>query len=71
MTQFRPKFITLDCYGSLTWFQMTRIAREMYKDRVPADRMEQFTQDFATYRYDEILGDWKPYEEVIKLTFPN
>ena len=66
MTQFRPKFITLDCYGTLTWFQMTRIAREMYKDRVPADRMEQFTQDFATYRYDEILGDWKPYEEVIE-----
>ena len=66
MTQFRPKYITFDCYGTLTWFQMTRIAGEMYKDRVPADRMDQFVKDFAAYRFDEILGDWKPYEEVIK-----
>ena len=66
MTQFRPKYITFDCYGTLTWFQMTRIASEMYKDRVPADRMDRFVKDFGAYRFDEILGDWKPYEEVIK-----
>lgn len=66
MTQFRPKYITFDCYGTLTWFQMTRIAGEMYGDRIPADRMERFVRDFGAYRFDEILGDWKPYKEVIK-----
>jgi len=66
MTQFRPKYITFDCYGTLTWFQMTRIASEMFKGRIPANRMESFVASFAAYRRDEILGDWKPYEEVIK-----
>ncbi len=66
MIQFRPKFITFDCYGTLTWFQMTRIAKEMYKDRVPAEQMDRFVTDFGWYRLDEILGDWKPYQEVIK-----
>lgn len=65
MPQFRPKYITFDCYGTLTWFQMNRIAAEMFKDRVPADRMDRFIEDFASYRFDEILGDWKPYDRVI------
>jgi len=66
VSQFRPKFITFDCYGTLTWFQMSPIAREMYKDRIPAEQMDQFIRDFSFYRFDEVLGAWKPYEEVIK-----
>ncbi len=66
MSQFRPKYITFDCYGTLTAFQMRRIAREMYKDRVPEEGMDQFIKDFGFYRFDEVLGDWKPYEDVIK-----
>ena len=65
MTQFRPKYITFDCYGTLTWFQMSRIAKEMYADRVPEGAIDRFVQDFNSYRYDEILGDWKPYKQVI------
>ena len=42
MSQLRPKFITFDCYGTLTAFQMSRIAREVYADRVPAERMDRF-----------------------------
>ena len=66
MTAFRPKYITFDCYGTLTWFQMTDIARVVYKNRIPADRINAFVQDFSSYRYDEVLGDWKPYADVIK-----
>lgn len=66
MTAFRPKFVTFDLYGTLTWFQMTDMAREVFKDRIPADRMEAFVSDFSSYRYDEVLGAWKPYDEVIK-----
>jgi len=66
MTAFRPKFITFDLYGTLTWFQMTDMARKVFKDRVPADRMEAFVNDFSSYRYDEVLGAWKPYDQVIK-----
>ncbi len=66
MPQFRPKYITFDCYGTLTRFQMRAIARDMYSDRVPSDKIDQFNNDFGFYRFDEVLGDWKPYQNVIK-----
>jgi 2-haloacid dehalogenase len=65
MSYFRPKFITFDCYGTLTNFQMAEAARDLFGDRFDAPRMAAFVRDFAAYRLDEILGDWKPYGEVI------
>ena len=62
---FRPKYITFDCYGTLTRFRMGEMAREIFADRVPADRMEAFVLDFSAYRLDEVLGAWKPYADVI------
>jgi 2-haloacid dehalogenase len=66
MTTFRPKYITFDCYGTLTRFRMGDVARKMFADRIPAERMEQFIADFSAYRLDEVLGDWQPYETVLK-----
>lgn len=65
MTTRRPKFITFDCYGTLTRFQMADMTRTMFADRIAADRMEDFVRDFATYRLDEVLGAWQPYRDVI------
>ena len=66
MSTFRPKFITFDCYGTLIRFRMGDMAREIFPDRVAPENMEQFVRDFAAYRLDEVLGAWKPYEEVIR-----
>lgn len=66
MSEFRPKFITFDCYGTLTRFQMGEMTREMFADRLPAARMDQFIRDFSAYRLDEVLGPWQPYADVIK-----
>jgi 2-haloacid dehalogenase len=65
MAVFKPKFITFDCYGTLTRFRMTEMTREIFSDRIPADRMDAFIRDFSSYRLDEILGAWKPYRDVI------
>lgn len=65
MTQFRPKYITFDCYGTLTNFQMAEAAQTLYGERLDAQQMAQFIKNFAAYRLDEILGDWKPYNEVV------
>ncbi len=65
MAPFRPKYITFDCYGTLTNFQMAEAARDLYGDQLDENRMLQFIKNFAAYRLDEILGDWKPYNEVI------
>jgi len=62
---FRPRYITFDCYGTLTRFRMGDMAREMFADRVAADRMDDFIRDFSSYRLDEILGPWKPYRDVL------
>ncbi|TIU60502.1 MAG: haloacid dehalogenase type II, partial [Mesorhizobium sp.] len=61
MASFRPKYITFDCYGTLTNFQMAEAARDLYGSRLDEPRMQEFIKNFAAYRLDEILGDWKPY----------
>jgi 2-haloacid dehalogenase len=65
MPQLRPKFITFDCYGTLTRFRMGELSHDIFSDRVPADRMDAFIRDFSAYRLDEILGAWKPYADVL------
>ena len=34
----KPKYITFDCYGTLTRMRMGDMARKMFADRIPADR---------------------------------
>lgn len=66
MSILKPKYISFDCYGTLTRFRMADMTREMFADRVARRDMEQFVKDFAAYRLDEVLGDWKPYDDVIR-----
>jgi 2-haloacid dehalogenase len=65
MTRFKPKYITFDCYGTLTRFRMDEVTRELFADRIPAEKMDAFIRDFSSYRLDEILGPWKPYRDVL------
>ena len=65
MIEFEPKYITFDCYGTLTAFGMSAVTRELIADRVPAERMEDFLDDFEAFRGDEVLGAYKPYAQVI------
>jgi 2-haloacid dehalogenase len=65
MSQFRPKYITFDCYGTLTNFDMAGAAKRVYGSRLSPAAMAQFIKDFSAYRLDEVLGAWKPYAEVV------
>ncbi len=65
MSVFRPKFVTFDCYGTLTHFDMAGAARRIYAKTLTAEAMDQFIRDFSAYRLDEILGAWKPYSDVV------
>ena len=62
---FTPKYITFDCYGTLTRFRISEMTRNFFKDRVPADKMDAFVADYSAFRFDEVLGAWKPYAQVI------
>ena len=46
MIHFGPKYITFDCYGTLTRFRMADMAREIYADRVKGERWT-IRRDFA------------------------
>jgi 2-haloacid dehalogenase len=63
--EFEPKFITFDCYGTLTAFGMSALTRNLVADRVPGERVEDFLDDFEAYRLDEVTGPYKPYDQVI------
>jgi 2-haloacid dehalogenase len=60
------KYITFDCYGTLINFEMARTITEIFGARLPADRQRAFISLAAAYRFDEALGDWKPYRQVVK-----
>jgi 2-haloacid dehalogenase len=62
---FRPKYISFDCYGTLIYFQMAPWARRLFADRIAPEQMDAFCADFSAYRLDEVLGDWKPYCDVV------
>ena len=66
MAAFRPKYLTFDCYGTLIDFQMSIMTRTLFADRIAPNRLQAFTTDFSAYRFDEVLGEWKPYADVIK-----
>ena len=63
---FKPKFISFDCYGTLINFEMGPTAKVLFKDRVPAERMPAFLDSFRAYRLDEVLGEWKPFFDVVE-----
>jgi 2-haloacid dehalogenase len=63
---FKPKFISFDCYGTLINFEMGPTAKTLFKDRVAAERMPAFLDSFRAYRLDEVLGEWKPFFDVVE-----
>lgn len=65
MPVFKPRYVTFDCYGTLTRFRMVEMATDLMADRIPAEKLAAFVVDFKCFRLDEVLGDWKPYAEVI------
>ena len=69
MIDFEPKYITFDCYGTLTKFRLADMTREMYGDVLKGDDMEKLVNFFSGYRRDEVLGAWKPYRDVLVNAF--
>ena len=62
---FDPKFVTFDCYGTLTNFQINAVTQRVLGQRLPDDAAP-FLATFKWYRFDEVMGDWKPYRQIIR-----
>ena len=61
----KAKFLTFDCYGTLVNFQMGRTLRAVLGERLPAARVDAFLDFASACRFDEVLGPWKSYRDVI------
>jgi 2-haloacid dehalogenase len=59
------RYVSFDCYGTLTNFRVGEVTRERLAGRLSAERMPAFLEDFTAYRFDEVLGAWKPYPDVL------
>lgn len=59
------RFMTFDCYGTLVNFEMARAIKDVFGARLPAERADRFIRLAAAFRFDEVLGPWKPYRDVI------
>ena len=66
MITFRPKYITFDCYGTLTYYPMHQAAHDIYEGQLAPAQMRLFLKNFNDYRFDEAMGDWKPYLDVLR-----
>ncbi|MEZ5773627.1 MAG: haloacid dehalogenase type II [Hyphomicrobiaceae bacterium] len=62
---FRPKYVTFDCHGTMINFDMPGATRDHYGDKLEPARLKALIAAFSAYRFDEILGDWKPYADVV------
>jgi len=63
---FKPKYITFDCYGTLTNFQMNEAVRPLIEDVILPENTDRFLKDFRAYRIDEVLGEFKLYPLVLR-----
>ncbi len=60
------RYVSFDCYGTLTNFRVGDVTRARLAERVAAERMADFLENFSAYRLDEVMGAWKPYPEVLQ-----
>lgn len=63
---YQPKYITFDCYGTLTNFQMNDATRPLIADVIAPEDTDQFLQDWRSYRMDEVLEPFKLYRQVLR-----
>ncbi len=63
---YEPKYLTFDCYGTLTNFQMAEAVRPLITEVVAPEDTATFLRDFRTYRMDEVLGPFKLYRHVLR-----
>jgi 2-haloacid dehalogenase len=65
MSVVKAKYVTFDCNGTLLYFAMDKAVRALYGDKLEEAAMQRFITNFSGYRLDEVMGAWKPFEEVV------
>jgi 2-haloacid dehalogenase len=62
----RPAYVTFDCYGTLIDFDLGPITLELLGSRAAGLDRAAFLRAFGELRFQEVLGPYLPYREVLK-----
>ena len=60
-----PQFITFDCYGTLVNFDLTAATLRVLGARKDHIDLKRFLDDFEAIRFQQVLGPYRPYREVL------
>ncbi|MFT4010734.1 MAG: haloacid dehalogenase type II [Nocardioidaceae bacterium] len=69
MVNYRPKYVSFDCYGTLIYYEISSTTRRIVGDRISEEDWPDFIRSFSKYRYDQVLGDFYPYRQVLQDAF--
>ena len=69
MKNFRPKYVSFDCYGTLIYFEIASTTRRLVGEQISDVDWPAFLRSFSKYRYDQVLGDYYPYRQVLQDAF--
>lgn len=62
-----PKYITFDCYGTLIRFALNEVTLDLLGDRKEQiEDMAHFLGEFSRIRFEEVLGEYKSYKDVLR-----
>lgn len=64
-----PKYITFDCYGTLTNFELTAAVTKILGDSVTGQTLHDFLIVFRDVRYFECFLPYKKYSDLLRITF--
>lgn len=61
----KPKFVSFDMNGTLIHFRIGDAIERVLGERLPPELADAFRQAGNVYRFDECMGDWKPFHQVV------
>ena len=64
-TNFRPTYISFDCYGTLINFEIEETTRRLVGGRLTEEQFAAFVVQFRNYRYDQVCGEYYEYKQVL------
>lgn len=65
-----PDTVTFDCYGTLVDFDLDRVTRDILKERLRIDGVDEaeFLRDFRVMRFQAVLEEYRPYRDLLRAT---
>jgi 2-haloacid dehalogenase len=61
-----PEFVTFDCYGTLVDFDIDAVTVRTLGPHLEGIDVDAFLGEFEEIRYQEVLGAYRPYREVLR-----